>query len=171
MVHKDYWNYRTPDRELIYPMFTDFFDARWAHAHGGKVHNQAWMIYYQWLHCVGNWGEEHSMCQKARFYVHRLMPETELEMMDKKKKLGFFDHIVLYGKKPFKGFEPLYQPVKKNRPGAYEWWSSLPCPIAEEDAHLWKEKAPILQEILVEGKKPVWDSDKSEDSTAVAATE
>ena len=164
MVHPDSAKYRIPERDFHLPHFTDFFDARWAHSEGGKSFTQPWLMYYQWLHCVGNWGEEHSMCKKARWYCHALMHETDLETMDKKKKLGFYDHVVLYGKKPFRGFEPHYKPVKKNRPGAYEWWLARDFePLSSEDAHHWREKAPILYDMFVFGKKPIWDSKEGED--------
>ncbi|KNH03611.1 cytochrome c oxidase subunit VI [Perkinsela sp. CCAP 1560/4] len=166
MVHPDYHKYRRPERTFHLPHFTDFQDPRFAHAMGcGKIGMQGWLLYHQWLHCVGNWGEDHSMCKKARWYCEKLVHEETMEVYDKKKQLGFYDRTILYGQKPFHGFVPSYQPVKKNRPGAYEWWLSRDFEnLGEEDANMWREKAPILHDILIKGKKPIYDSKSTEEA-------
>ena len=98
------------------------------------------------------------MCKKQRWYVERMMHEPWLEKWDEKKALGHFDYTILYGAKPWKGFVPLYQPVKKNRKGAYEFWLDRDFePLYSEDAADWREQAPILHDVFVKGKKPIFN--------------
>jgi cytochrome c oxidase subunit 6b len=155
MPHADHRKYKIQREEMpAMPHFTDFNDPRFC-ATTNKQKNGI-LAYYQWLHCIGNWGEEHSMCKKMRWYVERMMHETWLEKWEEKRALGHFDHTVLYGVKPWKEFEPLYQPVKKNRKGAYEYWLDRNFePLYDPDAADWREKAPILHDMFVLGKKPV----------------
>eukprot|EP00759_Apiculatamorpha_spiralis_P047647 PhF_6_TR4325/c1_g1_i1/m.5830/K02267/COX6B; cytochrome c oxidase subunit 6b len=160
MVHPDSKKYQIPRRDFQLPHFTDFSDVRFAHAHGattsGCVNKLGYNAYWQWLHCVGNWGKDHPMCKKQRFYAEKFLFEPILEKLDERLKLGFYDYTVLYGAKPWKQFVPTYQPVKKNRPGAYEFWLSRDFqPMFSSECKSWKEKAPILHDILVKGKKPV----------------
>ena len=160
MGHPDALKYQIPRRDYQLPHFTDFCDPRFAFAHGAQqggagIQKIGFLMYYQWLHCVGNWGEEHSMCKKARWYLEKMMHEPVLERMDEKKKLGHYDYTILYGAKPWKGFNPVYQPVKTVRPGAYEFWQSRDFKaLYTLDAADWKTKAPILHEMFVLGKKP-----------------
>lgn len=149
------------------PHFSDFSDPRLSHAQGtvgGNVIRAGMMSYYQWLHCIGNWGEEHSMCKKQRWYVEKFMHDWWLEKWDEKKALGHFDYVILYGVKPFKSFEPHYKPVKKNRKGAYEFWLDRDFePLIEiEEACDWRVHAPILHEMFVHGKKPVTSDESNE---------
>jgi len=161
MPHPDSPKYRIGRRDFQLPHFTDFSDPRFAMGHGAQQggssnHKMGILNYFQWLHCVGNWGEEHSMCKKARWYAEKMVHEHYLEKWDEKKKLGHFDYTILYGALPWKGFVPTYQPVKKNRPGAYEFWLSREFkPLLTMDCIDWKEKAPVLHEMFVKGKKPV----------------
>lgn len=165
MPHKDSQKYRLQSEDLPgnFPHFTDFLDPRMAHTSGGtsggNIMKQGVMQYYQWLHCVGNWGEEHSMCKKARFYAERMLHDHFLEKLDEKKALGHFDYTILYGAAPWKGFKALYQPVKKNRPGAYEFWQSRDFEnlLDHSDAGDWRKHAPVLHDVFVKGKKPVFD--------------
>ncbi len=161
MPHPDNKKYRLRREDYgNFPHFTDFNDPRFAFSNGqGQRMRLGINMYYQWLHCAGNWGEDHSMCKKARWYVERMLPEFWLEKWDEKKKLGHFDYTLLYGAKPYDGFVPLYQPVKKNRKGAYEYWNDRNFEyLYDPNAGNWKEKAPILGEIFVYGKKPIYDS-------------
>lgn len=157
MVHKDSSKHKIQREELIsLPHFSDFSDGRFAGTQNKQKNGSH--LYLQWLHCIGNWGEEHSMCLKMRWYLERMMHEWWLEKWEEKRALGHFDHVVLYGMKPYKEFQPMYQPVKKNRPGAYEFWADRDFePLYEDDAGDWREKAPILHDIYVKGKKPVYD--------------
>ena len=141
------------------PLFTDWFDPRYVSA--GNVVMKGWSHYAQWLHCIGNWGEEHSMCQKMRWYLERSVPhEYYLEKMDQRKALGQYDHIIYYGNRPHREFFPLYKPVKKNRKGVYEFWQDRDFePIWDMDMGNWKEHAPILHDIYVKGKKPIFDDE------------
>ena len=161
MPHPDSAKYKLHRAELPgIPQFTDFIDGRFAFANGmGGVWKRGVLNYYQWLHCIGNWGEEHSMCKKMRWYVERTMHEWWLDKFEDKRKLGFFDHTIHYGIKPYQGFVALYKPVKKNRKGAYEFWLDRNFePLIAQDACDWKVKAPILHEIFVKGKKPIFDA-------------
>mmetsp|Transcript_21333 Transcript_21333/g.33172 ORF Transcript_21333/g.33172 Transcript_21333/m.33172 type:complete len:177 (-) Transcript_21333:26-556(-) len=160
MVHPDSHKYKIPDRTKHLPHFTDFNDARFAHASdSGHVQMQGYHLYNQWLHCVGNWGEEHSMCKKARWYVVKNSHPKVIKPLDQKKNMGMFDRTLLYGLDPYPGFVPTYQPVKKNRPGAYEWALARDFePLHDVEAANYIEKAPILHDIFVKGKKPIWDS-------------
>ena len=136
------------------PHFSDFNEPRFAMT-ANKQKNGI-LLYYQWLHCIGNWGEEHSMCKKARWYLQAMMQECWLEKWEEKRALGHFDHTVLYGLKPFKEFIPLYQPVKKVRKGAYEFWLDRNFePIISHESADWRIKAPVLFEMFVKGKKPI----------------
>ena len=157
MPHPDSYKYKVQREELPgLPHFTDFSDARFA----GTVNKQksAQLMYFQWLHCIGNWGEEHSMCKKTRWFVESMMPEWWLEKWEEKRALGHFDHVILYGVKPWKEFEPLYQPVKKNRKGAYEFWADRNFePLWNPEGADWREHAPVLHDIFVKGKKPVFE--------------
>ena len=165
MPHADYRNHKKSREEIMgnLPHFTDFNDPRFAYTEGGQLGGnktkQAHLHYFQWIHCVGNWGEEHSMCKKQRWYLERAMPDFWLERYDEKKALGHFDYTLLYGAAPWKGFVPLYKPVKKIRKGAYEFWKDRdfePIIDSEEGAD-WRIHAPILHDIYVKGKKPVYD--------------
>ena len=157
MPFADHKKYQIQREELpAAPHFSDFNDPRFI-VTVGKL-KIGIMNYYQWLHCVGNWGEEHPTCKKQRWYVERFMPDVWLEKWDEKKALGHFDHSILYGAKPFKGFTAQYQPVKKNRKGAYEFWLDRDFePLYSDDAADWRETAPILHDIFVKGKKPVYN--------------
>lgn len=163
MPHKDSLKYRIKREDYgNLPHFTDFNDPRFSYGNGGSSGGQrmkpAILAYYQWLHCIGNWGEEHSMCKKQRWYVERMMQDFWLEKWEEKRKLGHFDYTTLYGIKPWRGFEPLYQPVKKNRKGAYEFWLDRNFePLWNPDAGNWREHAPILGDIFVHGKKPIFE--------------
>ena len=162
MPHPDSQKYKLKREDYgNFPHFSDFCDPRFSVSSGwGQKQKPGILMYYQWLHCVGNWGEDHSMCKKARWYVERMMHEWWLEKWDEKKKLGHFDYTILYGAKPWKHFEPLYQPVKKNRKGAYEYWLDRDFePLYDAEAADWKEKAPVLHEIFVQGKKPIFDDE------------
>lgn len=169
MPHPDYRKYKVQREELFgnLPHFTDFNDPRFAHTHGGSggsgnTMKQSWLAYFQWAHCVGNWGEEHSMCKKARFYLERMMHDFWLEKHEEKRALGHYDYTIHYGAAPWQGFEPHYQPVKKNRPGLYEFWADRNFePILDhETAGDWKTHAPILHDIFVKGKKPIFDDEE-----------
>lgn len=157
MPHADHKKYKIQREDLpSVPHFSDFNEPIFA----GTVNKNknGILAYYQWLHCIGNWGEEHSTCKKMRWYLERMMPEHWLEKWEEKRALGHFDHTVLYGLKPYKDFEAHYQPVKKNRPGAYEFWLDRNFePLYSVDAMDWRETAPILHDIYVLGKKPVFD--------------
>jgi len=136
------------------PHFSDFEMPVFQNA-TDKTH-QFIMYYYQWLHCAGNWGEEHSMCKKMRWFVEKTTPEWYMEKWEERRALGHFDYTLLYGLRPWKEFEPWYTPVKKNRKGAYEFWQDRNFePLYTPDAVLWKEHAPILHDMFVKGKKPV----------------
>ena len=162
MPHDTYNEYRIK-RDAIgnMPHFTDFSDPRFSFAtasHSGNKTRVGEQMYMQWLHCIGNWGEDHSTCQKLRWYVERTLPENLRRIYDEKKAIGRYDYTILYGAKPWPGFEPLYQPVKKNHKGAYEFWKDRDFEqIIEPEAANYKEVAPILQDIWVHGKKPVFD--------------
>ncbi|CBH14938.1 cytochrome oxidase subunit VI [Trypanosoma equiperdum] len=157
MPFVDHNKYKIQREDLpALPHFTDFNDPRFCGTNNKQKNGI--LAYYQWLHCVGNWGEEHSMCKKMRWYVERMMQEVWLEKWEEKRALGHFDHVLLYGVKPWKDFEPLYQPVKTNRKGAYEFWLDRDFePLYDADASDFCEKAPILHDIFVKGKKPVYD--------------
>ena len=157
MVHPDLNKYKLKREELIsLPHFTDFNEPMFNTM--GSKQKTGILAYYQWLHCVGNWGEEHSMCKKMRWYVERFMSDFWLEKWEEKRALGHFDHVLLYGVKPYKDFRAKYQPVKKNRKGAYEFWQDRDFePLYSDECGEWKEHAPILHDILVLGKKPVYD--------------
>ncbi|EPY41093.1 cytochrome c oxidase subunit 6b [Angomonas deanei] len=153
MPHEDHRKYRVQREDLpAVPLFSDFNDPRFAFAN--NKNKNGILSYYQWLHCIGNWGEEHSMCKKMRWYVERMIHEHWLEKWDEKRALGHFDHTVLYGAKPWKDFEPLYQPVKKNRKGAYEFWLDRDFePLYDPDCSDWREKAPVLHDLFVLGRR------------------
>ena len=163
MPHEDYRKHRVTREEIMgnLPHFTDFGDQRFAHVigmNGGNTTKQGFLHYFQWIHCVGNWGEEHSMRKKQRWYLERAMPDFWLERYEEKRKLGHYDYTLNYGAAPWKGFEPLYKPVKKNRKGPYEFWQDRDFEplIDHEEAGDWRIKAPILHDIYVKGKKPVY---------------
>lgn len=168
MPHPDHTKYKMMREELAgsLPHFTDFNDPRFAHAHGGwgggNLLKQPYLQYMQWLHCVGNWGEEHSMCKKARWYVERMMPDFYLEKMDEKKNLGHYDYTMVYGAAPWEGFKAEYQPVKKNRKGLYEFWAdrNFEPVLDHEKADDWRVHAPVLHDIFVKGKKPIFDDEE-----------
>ena len=165
MPHPDSTKYKVKREEFFgnLPHFSDFNDPRFAHTHGGATGSnqmkQHFLMYFQWAHCVGNWGEEHSMCKKARWYVEKMIPDWWLEKYDDKRKLGHYDYTIVYGAAPWQHFEPHYQPVKKNRPGMYEFWKDRDfVPLVDhEGAGDWRVHAPILHDIFVKGKKPVYD--------------
>lgn len=156
MPFKDHWQYEKTRASMggSLPEFSDFNDPRYSSTQNRQ--KMGIMMWWQWIHCVGNWGEDHSMCKKTRWYLEKFMPEYWLEKWEERKALGHYDEVLLYGIKPFKEFVPLYQPVKKNRKGAYEFWLDRNFePLIAEDAANWKEKAPILGDIYIKGKKPV----------------
>ena len=157
MVHPESVNHRIGRGELpALPHFTDWNDPRFNFS-SNKQKNGI-LMYFQWLHCIGNWGEDHSMCQKTKWYLNRMMHDFWFEKWEEKRALGHFDHIVNYGVKPWKEFEPMYQPVKKNRKGAYEFWADRDFePLYTDDCADWREHAPVLHEVYVLGKKPVYD--------------
>jgi cytochrome c oxidase subunit 6b len=158
MPHEDHLKYRLVREDFpALPHFTDFNDPMWV----GTLNKQknGLLAYYQWLHCVGNWGEEHSMCKKMRWYVERMIHEQYLEKIEERRALGHFDHTLLYGLKPWKAFEVQYQPVKTVRKGAYEFWKDRDFePLYTPEAANWMLSAPILHDIFVKGKKPVYDN-------------
>eukprot|EP00758_Cryptobia_borreli_P003041 Tbor_TRINITY_DN3480_c0_g1::TRINITY_DN3480_c0_g1_i1::g.3727::m.3727 len=155
MVHADSWKYKIRREELpAAPHFSDWTEPRLANTYNKTKNGN--LNYFQWLHCIGNWGEDHSMCKKMRWYLERTMHEWWLEKWEEKRALGHFDYVTQYGMKPYNGFIPLYQPVKKNRKGAYEFWQDRDFePLYTDDCQDWKEHAPILHEMFVHGKKPV----------------
>ncbi len=158
MPHPDHHKYKIK-REDIGPLphFTDFQDDGLGPTLG-RLEKVGLYWYYQWLHCAGNWGEEHSMCRKMRWYTEKVMHEHWWNMVEEKRKLGFFDYTLLYGYKPFREFVPWYRPVKKNRPGAYEFWLARDFEdIIAEDAADFKVHAPVLHDIFVLGKKPIFE--------------
>lgn len=180
MPHPDSRKYRIQMEDLggNIPEFTDFIDARFAHAQngtcGGNIIKMGLNTYMQWIHCVGNWGEEHSMCKKQRWYVERMLHDVWLNKFDEQKALGHFDYTILYGAAPYKEFRPQYQPVKKVNPGAYEFWNDRNFePLIDPTAGDWRKHAPILHDIFVKGKKPVWaeGEPKPEDDKKPAAAE
>ena len=161
MPHPDYKKYKLRREDYgNFPHFTDFNDPRFSFSTGlgGQKMRHGICHYYQWLHCVGNWGEEHSMCKKQRWMVERTMHDFWLEKWEEKRKLGHFDYTLLYGAAPWKDFIPIYKPVKKNIKGAYEYWQDRDFePLWDPECCSWQEKAPILHDIFVKGKKPVFD--------------
>ena len=161
MVHPDYKKYKMKREEFgNLPHFNDFTDPRFSMSTGGNGQCQQLGVrmYLQWIHCIGEWGEEHSMCKKVRWYVERMMDEFWLEKWDEKKAVGMYDHTLFYGIYPYPGFVPLYQPVKKNHKGAYEFWADRDFePLYDPEAAHWKDKAPILHDVMVKGKKPIFD--------------
>ena len=168
MPHEDYRKYHL-DRKTLgnLPHFSDFNNPHYAFARGvstgGGVLRQGMLEYFQWLHCIGNWGEDHSMCKKQRWFAEKLIYDWWLEKYDDKKDLGHYDYTVLYGAAPWRGFTPQYQPVKENRKGVYEYWADRNFePLFDHfEAADWREKAPVLHDIFVYGKKPIYD-DKEE---------
>jgi cytochrome c oxidase subunit 6b len=168
MPHADHRKHRIQREEFgpNVPHFTDFSDPRFAHTDcgqggGGNKQKIGHLHYFQWIHCIGNWGEEHSMCKKQRWYVEKFMMPDWLERYEEKRKLGHYDYTLKYGAAPWKGFEPHYKPVKKVRKGAYEFWQDRDFEqlIEMEEGGNWKEHAPILHDIYVLGKKPVYDDE------------
>eukprot|EP00744_Colponema_vietnamica_P004484 GILI01006686.1.p1 GENE.GILI01006686.1~~GILI01006686.1.p1 ORF type:complete len:157 (-),score=44.83 GILI01006686.1:153-623(-) len=155
MVHKDSHKYRIQREELGgLPHFNDFMDGRFSGTQNKQKNGTH--LYFQWIHCIGNWGEEHTMCKKMRWYLERMMHEFWLEKWEEKRALGHFDYVTQYGMKPYKEFVPMYQPVKKNRPGAYEFWADRDFePLYTDDANDWRVHAPVLHDIFVKGKKPI----------------
>ena len=109
------------------------------------------------------------MCKKAYWYARKMLFDHIFERFEERRKLGHYDYTLLYGAKPWPEFVPYYQPVKKNRPGAYEFWLSRDHePLFAEDAADWREHAPILHDILVKGKKPIYENAEDEEETAAA---
>jgi cytochrome c oxidase subunit 6b len=162
MPHDDYRKYKIAREDFgNLPHFTDLNNPHFAFARGGasgsNIQKQPILEYYQWLHCIGNWGEEHSMCKKQRWYVEKMMHDWWLEKWDEKKALGHFDYTILYGAAPWKGFVPHYQPVKKIRKGMYEFWADREFePLFDQmEAGDWRVHAPVLHDIFVKGKKPI----------------
>jgi cytochrome c oxidase subunit 6b len=170
MPHPDSKKYRIQREEFFgnLPHFADLNDPRFAHSDGGMTGanktKQGWLMYFQWAHCVGNWGEDHSMCKKARFYVETMMHEFWLEKYEEKRALGHYDYTIHYGAAPWENFEPTYQPVKKNRKGMYEFWNDRDfTPVLDhEEAGDWRIHAPALHDIFVKGKKPIFDNEEEE---------
>ena len=163
MPHEDYRKYKIDRKELgNFPHFSDMNNPYFAFAkftNGANVQRASMLEYFQWLHCIGNWGEDHSMCKKQRWYVEKQMHDYWLEKYDDKKDLGHYDYTILYGAAPWRGFVPQYQPVKEHRKGMYEYWADRNHePLMDPEAHDWREKAPILHDIFVFGKKPVFDN-------------
>lgn len=157
MPHPDHFKYKIDRGEMPgLPHFSDFNEPRFAsNCNKSKV---GMTMYFQWLHCIGNWGEDHSMCKKARWYLERMMHEPMLEKWEERRALGHFDHTTQYGVRPYKEFVALYKPVKTVRKGAYEFWADRNFePLYDVNATNWTEQAPILHELFVKGKKPVWD--------------
>jgi cytochrome c oxidase subunit 6b len=166
MPHPETRKYKISRDELFpgnMPHFTDFNDPRFAHSAGGNNSGnnmkQSWLAYFQWAHCVGNWGEDHSMCKKARWYLERMMFDSWLEKHEEKRALGHYDYTIHYGAAPWRHFVAHYQPVKKNRPGLYEFWKDRDFqPVLDvQEAGDWRIHAPILHDIFVKGKKPIYD--------------
>jgi cytochrome c oxidase subunit 6b len=168
MPHPDSAKYKLKREELIpgnLPHFSDFSDPRFPYtigSTGGNNLKQSHLQYFQWAHCVGNWGEEHSMCKKARWYLERMMHDFWLEKYEEKRALGHYDYTIHYGAAPWQHFEPHYQPVKKNRKGLYEFWNDRNfTPIMDhEECGDWRIHAPILHDIFVKGKKPIFDDEE-----------
>jgi cytochrome c oxidase subunit 6b len=166
MPHEDYRKYKV-DRVKYgnVPAFSDLNNPYYSFARGvgmgGGVGRQAMLEYFQWLHCIGNWGEDHSMCKKQRFFVEKMNYDFYLEKFDHKKDLGHFDYTILYGAAPWRGFVAQYQPVKEHRKGMYEYWQdrNFEPLFNHNEAGDWREKAPILHDIFVKGKKPIYDDE------------
>jgi cytochrome c oxidase subunit 6b len=158
MVHPDHLKYKLTREDFpSLPHFTDFNEPIFMQTLNKT--KTGMLVYYQWLHCIGNWGEDHSMCKKVRWYVERMIHEQYLEKIEERRALGHFDGTILYGLKPYKQFEAQYVPVKTVRKGAYEFWKDRDFePLYSVEAANWRETAPILHDIFVKGKKPIYDN-------------
>ena len=97
MPHDDYHKYVIKRESLgNVPHFSDLNNPHFAFARGGGTGGnclrQSMLEYFQWLHCIGNWGEDHSMCKKQRWFVEKMTFDWWLEKYDDKKDLGHYDY-------------------------------------------------------------------------------
>eukprot|EP01063_Lacrimia_lanifica_P037429 TRINITY_DN767_c0_g3_i1.p2 TRINITY_DN767_c0_g3~~TRINITY_DN767_c0_g3_i1.p2 ORF type:complete len:226 (+),score=74.84 TRINITY_DN767_c0_g3_i1:79-756(+) len=109
-------------RTNVWPEFTDFI--RTEYKPGYDVMKYSMYLQRQYVHCVGNLGEDHPTCQKAGWYRHIGTPPTAASWFEEVTELGHFDMGLKWGFKDNVSFLPMYQPVKKNIPGAYEFYRS-----------------------------------------------
>jgi len=105
------------------PHFTDFTPNAAFEVAKDRTRWHAWLR-VQWAHCVGNLGEDHPTCRKARWYYEYLCGPYYKNYHDELQELGHLDVALKYGMKPRVSFLPQYQPVKKNIPGGYEFYNS-----------------------------------------------
>eukprot|EP01061_Rhynchopus_euleeides_P009123 TRINITY_DN18273_c0_g1_i1.p1 TRINITY_DN18273_c0_g1~~TRINITY_DN18273_c0_g1_i1.p1 ORF type:complete len:223 (+),score=40.17 TRINITY_DN18273_c0_g1_i1:321-989(+) len=109
-------------RGTPWPVFSDYQRAELFP--GKKGHCQTWFFQEQWMHCVGQLGEDHPTCKKARWYRDTNKGVLQKERYDEWMELGHFDGVMKWGTKSRRSFLPQYQNVKKNIPGAYEFFQS-----------------------------------------------
>eukprot|EP01059_Diplonema_ambulator_P031650 TRINITY_DN587_c0_g1_i2.p1 TRINITY_DN587_c0_g1~~TRINITY_DN587_c0_g1_i2.p1 ORF type:complete len:252 (+),score=55.13 TRINITY_DN587_c0_g1_i2:85-756(+) len=113
--------HRLPRPDAI-PHFSDYRRAEYCP--GYDIMKFARFRLDQLNHCIGNLGEDHPTCKKAAWYyrTQNIIPyHTFNEEME---ELGHFDTARKWGIKNRRSFIPLYQPVKQNIPGAFEFYRS-----------------------------------------------
>jgi len=81
-------------------------------------------LYFQWAHCVGQMGADHTTCKKARWWYDKACNPVHYNFFTEMEELGHVDETLLYGIKNRQSFRPMYQPVKTNIPGHFEFCMS-----------------------------------------------
>lgn len=71
-------------------------------------------------HCIGNLGEDHPTCKKARWHYETRCERTFMNFFNEMDDIGWFDAQKRWGLKMRASLLPVYQPVKENIPGSYE---------------------------------------------------
>eukprot|EP01065_Artemidia_motanka_P042904 TRINITY_DN5834_c1_g1_i2.p1 TRINITY_DN5834_c1_g1~~TRINITY_DN5834_c1_g1_i2.p1 ORF type:complete len:261 (+),score=106.36 TRINITY_DN5834_c1_g1_i2:76-783(+) len=110
-------------RPLNLPTFTDL-TANSAFSVAYDMTRWGCWLRQQWGHCKGNLGEDSPTCQKARWYFDMVAAPFWKTYYEELGELGHFEAEEKWGVKPRVSFLPVYQPVKKNIPGAYEFYQS-----------------------------------------------
>eukprot|EP01064_Diplonema_japonicum_P038940 TRINITY_DN9625_c2_g1_i1.p1 TRINITY_DN9625_c2_g1~~TRINITY_DN9625_c2_g1_i1.p1 ORF type:complete len:226 (+),score=26.31 TRINITY_DN9625_c2_g1_i1:55-732(+) len=109
-------------RAVATPVFSDFKRAEYVPGYDYMKLNRFRLD--QWNHCVGSLGAEHDTCRKAEWYYRTMSISPIMSFYEEMEELGHFDTSRMWGVKNRRSFIPVYQPVKMNIPGAYEYYRS-----------------------------------------------
>eukprot|EP01060_Flectonema_neradi_P004815 TRINITY_DN1315_c1_g1_i3.p1 TRINITY_DN1315_c1_g1~~TRINITY_DN1315_c1_g1_i3.p1 ORF type:complete len:267 (+),score=30.09 TRINITY_DN1315_c1_g1_i3:114-803(+) len=126
------------------PHFSDFRITPYVVGYDYAKQTKYW--HEQWKHCQGNLGDDHPTCKKASWYYVHGSPSVFSSYYEETEELGFHDLTMKYGIKNRPSFLPSYQPVKKNIPGAYEFYNSKTF----FEQHLDEHELPKFPFTLVE---------------------